>query len=309
MSTKLIRAVLLTIAALPMVLATPAQAAKKTQNFDLGTPEGATLAARRVQCSSVDGQPSIYWFHGEMFSRVPGEADRKLANVEGMNIRTCGTKTEGKRGTGWRLVSRELLFYVDPKTGELLNEWQNPWTGAKVKVLQTANDPVNQRWVFPRDAEGNPSPGAKFTGTIQGDNWWSTLTVPLFYNNPLGGDYQKYIGGTYHATEMFNFFGNVSDLTNLKINDPAVKVGWVRFASWLPWMEMGDRAGLIYIHAAGRKIDNFEQLPEVMKRAIATDYPAYNAPPPVDDTRPNETSWTYFKKKIAVAAPAGARRE
>ena len=50
--------------------------------LDLNTPEGANAAARRIQCSSKDGEPTVYWFHGEGFSRVPGERDRKLFNVE-----------------------------------------------------------------------------------------------------------------------------------------------------------------------------------------------------------------------------------
>jgi hypothetical protein len=65
-------------------------------------------------------------------------------------------------------------------------------------------------------------------------------------------------------------------------------------------MEMGDRSGMIYIHAAGRKLDNYEQLPDVIKNEIAAKYPEYRTPPPLDDTRPNETSWTYFKKKVKV---------
>ena len=288
-----------------MLLGAAPAAAVKTQRIDLGTPEGATQAARKVQCSLIDGEPSVYYFHGEAFSRVPGEADRKLFNVEGMNIRTCVSKTEDKKGTGWRLVSREVLFYVDHKSGQLLRKWTNPWTGAMVDVLHVANDPVNQRWMFPRDADGKPAPFAKFTGTIQGDNWWNTLTVPLFYSNPLAGDYQKYIGGTYHATEMFNFFGRLDDLTDPKKPNAAVKVAWVRMSSWLPWMEMGDRAGLFYINAAGRKLDNFAQLPDVIKNEIAASYPDYTRPPALDDTRPNETSWTYFKKKVPPpAAPA-----
>jgi hypothetical protein len=129
--------------------------------------------------------------------------------------------------------------------------------------------------------------------------------VPLFYSNPLAGDYQKYIGGTYHATEMFNFFGRLDDLTDPKKPNAAVNVAWVRMSSWLPWMEMGDRAGLFYINAAGRKLDNFAQLPDVIKNEIAANYPDYTRAPPLDDTRPNETSWTYFKKKVPPpAAPA-----
>jgi hypothetical protein len=38
-----------------------------------------------------------------------------------------------------------------------------------------------------------------------------------------------------------------------------------------------------------------------MKDEIAANYPAYVAPPPTDDARPNETSWTYFKKQMEAA--------
>ena len=278
------------------LLALGASAAHAAKTVDLKTPEGASIAGRKTQCSMKDGEPTVYWFHGEGFSRVPGERDRKLFNVEGMNVRTCVTVKDEKRGTGWRLVSRELLLYTDPVTGELLRTWTNPWTNQTVNVLQTANDPVNQRPSFPYGADGKPA-------TWNGKTWWNTLTVPLFYTNPLGGDYQKYVGGTYHATEMFNFFGNIDEMVDPKNLNPAVQVGWVRLASWLPWMEMGDRAGMIYIHAAGRKLDSFEQLPPVILRAVETTYPEYRTPPPGDDTRENETSWTYFKKKVPPATP------
>ena len=275
-------------------------AAGKAKPIDLGTPEGANLAARKIQCSANDNMPTIYYFHGEAFSRVPGERDRKLFDVEGYNVRQCVTVNDPVRGAGWRLVSRELLLYVDPTTGELLREWKSPWTGQTVKVLQTANDPVNQRPVFPKAADGTP---AKWPGTISGDTWWNTITVPLFYINPLGGEYQKNVGGYYHATEMFNFFGKVSELVDPKNVNPAIEVGWVRLADWLPWMEMSGRAGIIYIHAAGRKLDSFEQLPTVMRKAIETEYPEYRTPPLGDDSRENETSWTYFKKKVQPTTP------
>ena len=134
-----------------------------------------------------------------------------------------------------------------------------------------------------------------------------TLTVPLFYNNPLGGPYQAYVGGTYHATEMFNFMGDVSNLVDDRRPTAAVRVGWVRLSNWLPWMAMGDRQGLVYFHTAGRKIDAFADLPDVLRHEIETNYPKYRSPPPGDDTRPNETSWTYFMKKVPPPAPAGRR--
>ena len=61
---------------------------------------------------------------------------------------------------------------------------------------------------------------------------------------------------------------------------------------------MGDRSGAIYMHTAGKKLDDFDSLPEVIRQEIASNYPEYKEPPPIDDSRANETSWTYFKKRI-----------
>ena len=308
-STHLLSRLRAPTAALLATLACASSALAATR-LDLATPEGANAAARRIQCSSKDGEPTLYWFHGEGFSRVPGERDRKLFNVEGMNVRTCVTVKDEKRGTGWRLVSRELLFYTDPATGELLRTWANPWTGGTVNVLETVTVEVNQRPQFAYSADGKP---AKWTGTTSGKTWWNTITVPLFYSNPLGGEYQKYIGGMYHATEMFNFMGDVADLVDDRKDTASTRVGWVRVSSWLPWMEMGDRAGSMYFHTAGRKLAKFDDMSAVLKGVIASDYPAWREPPPSDDTRPNQTSWTVFRDAMEAregeSKGAAERRE
>jgi len=287
-----------------LLLASSAFAAvPAAQAFDLNTPEGQVRAFRRMQCSEIDEKPVTYGWRGKAFSRVEGEADRVLFKVEGMNIRHCVTVTDPEKGKGFRLITREILLYLDPETGEVLRTWKNPWTGKMNQVLHVANDPVNNRPVF----EGFSMPYQ-----ISGDNWWVTSTIPLFYSNPLGGDYQPYIGGTYHATEMFNFIGDVESLTSDETDSAEVAVGWVRMSNWLPWMEMGGRQGLIYMHTAGRKLSGYDELPAVIKDEIAKNYPKYQTPPPANDDRRNETSWTYFKKMVesgefkgSSEAPAG----
>jgi len=273
-----------------------ALATKPPRSLDTDTPEGAIAAFRKIQCSTEDLQPTVYYWIGEAYSRVPGEPDQLLFRFEGMNVRQCVTVTDPARGTGFRQVSREVLFYKDPVTGEIIDEWKNPWTGETVKVLHIANDPVNFRApIFPRGADGKPY---RSDLKVMGDHWWGTTTVPLFYRNPLAGDYQDYVGGTYHATEMFNFFGRMSDLTNPKVHSADVNVAWARMSDWLPWMKMRGRAGELYFNGAGRKLDSYGDLPEGMRKAIETRHPIYKDPPPVDDKRPNETSWTYFKKMM-----------
>jgi hypothetical protein len=288
-----VRSLLLFVALLTSSLA---GAAKPGKALDLGTAEGALEAFRKVQCSTEDQRPTVYYWVGETYSRVDGEPDRLLFRFEGMNIRQCATVTDPARGKGFRQVSREVLYYKDPVTGEILDEWKNPWTGDTVKVIHIANDPVNFRGpIFPKGSDGKPY---KSDIKVMGDHWWGTTTVPLFYRNPLAGDYQDYVGGMYHATEMFNFFGRVSDLTDPKKPSADVNVAWARLSEWLPWMKMRGRPGLLYFNGAGRKVDSFADLPEAMRKTIEARNPIYRDPPPVDDARPNETSWSYFKKML-----------
>ncbi len=226
-----------------------------------------------------------------------GEADKILFRVDGMNVRQCVTIDDPKRGRGMRMVSREILLYVDPQTGDPLDTWDNPWTGETVNVLHVENDPVNQPPMFPL-AEDGKTPSFGWFGQEKEGRWWSTSAVPLFYHNVLQGDYQKEVGGVYHATEMFNFMGDMNSLVDGDIDTADVQVGWVRMSNWLPWMHMQGREGIIYMHTAGKKVAGYDQISDVMKTYIEDKAPIYRLPPPANDDRENETSWTYYKKMV-----------
>ncbi len=273
------------------LIACTANTTAHAEKLDLTTAEGAMTAMRKVQCSLVDDEPVTYYWFGKAYSRRMGEKDKNLFDVEGMNVRSCSTINDPEKGLGYHLVTRELLFYKDPQTGEVLDTWENPWTGEDLDVMHVANDPVNSKgYVTGRD--GKP---AKFAGDILGDMWQMNFTFPLFYSNPLASEYQKEIGGTYHATEMFNFLGDVDDLTDMTKNTARVKIGWVRMSDWLPWMNMQGREGVIYMHTAGRKLDSWDDLSPTIKEEITKRYPDYTTPPPSGDPRPNVTSWKYYK--------------
>lgn len=273
--------------------------------LDLARPEGVTAANRKMACSLEDGKPVVFWWKGGAYSRVPGERDRHLFNVEGMNIRQCGTVRDPQRGEGYRLVSREILLYLDIETGKPLTKWKNPWTDKENEVVHVTNDPVNGPPTFPLGADGAP---VKWRGTSMKGRIWTSGEVPLFYKNPLGGDYQEYVGGDYQAMEMLTMFAYEKDLLDASKKEVTdLTISWARTSNWLPWMEMGDRMGMMIFTTVGRRLAKAEDLTPLMKQEIATNYPAYAAPPPMDDARPNETSWTYFKKKLDEKRKAGSR--
>ena len=263
--------------------------------LDPQSAEGFVKIQRKIHCNIEDGVEETFVWHGKAYSRVPGERDRHLFNLLGMNVRQCSTVTDQQRGTGYRLVSREIMLYLDPTNNEILRTWDNPWSGDTTEVIHVANDPVNSRPTFGKTKQGKVIP---FTARVLGNTWQQNIEVPLFYTNPLAGDYQKYVGGTYHATEIFDFYGDYDELLDAGKKTSYSRVAWVRISGWLPWMEMNSRAGLMYFNAQGGKLQSWDELPQLMKDEIAANYPEYRNAPPLDDTRRNETSWTYFKKVL-----------
>lgn len=157
---------------------------------------------KRTQCGVKDNVPAVFRWQGNIYSRRQGEPDKHLFNMEGMNIRQCVSVTDAERGTGYRMVSREITLYLDPMTGKALRTWQNPYTDTAVEVMHIANDPVNSRPSFPKGADGKPY---TINLTRMGDTLLMRLEAPLYYVNALAGDYQDYVGNKYHAMEIFDF--------------------------------------------------------------------------------------------------------
>ncbi len=268
----------------------------QARTLNLSNAEDQVAADRKIQCSTKDEKPVYYTWSGAAWSRTQGTPDRKLFRVEGMNVRQCISVEDRVRGTGWRIVSREIMLYLDPETEEVLETWDNPWTGETVDVIHVTNDPVNSRsanFAISEDGKVRTSPIR-----IEGDKFFLDFVIPLFYTNPLAGDYQKYVGNYYHAVEIFNFSGDVKELLDDRTDSVSPTIAWVRVAPWLPWMGMGGREGLMYFSATGQKLSGWRQMPDVLKREINRNYREYRNPPPADDKRRNQTSWTFFKQVI-----------
>lgn len=269
------------------------------EQLNLEDPDDAIRLLMKVRCSLNDGETALYWWEGRMYSRKPGEKDRHLFNVQGMNIRHCETLSDPVRGLGFVARSRELMFYLDPETNEVLRTWTNPWTGEEVEVVQVANDPPgNYRENWARDEEGNPSAGLYFFFK-DGVMMHGGGAARLFYSNPLGGGYQQNVGGIYHAMEFGTSASPAGEI--LDGDTPVARdrvISWGRVSKWLPWMKMGDIPGVAVFHTAGMRLSSYDELPAVVMDEITANHPEYVEPPPIRTENPRETSWTVFKDHI-----------
>lgn len=234
--------------------------------------------------NSLDATQTFLTWTGSIYAFVPGEPRKRLFKIVGMSVSRCIAKEDNS----WDFTSRELTYYLDPATGEILRKWENPWTGDTLPVVHVANSPVQGHF------KGN------FPAKVDGE--MTTFMFDLFptYPNPLAeeakfADYSP--NPIYQAAELFKLIVPTEDLRNSEKNTVSKLIlSWDRIGPWLPWMKMGNRAGNLIYSASGLKVNGFSDLPQLLQDEINSRVPLYkNAPESLSEDK-DMTSWNYFKK-------------
>lgn len=267
--------------------ASPAAAPTATPSIATSVVERPAPLAEliRVRCAS-DGSDVYTTWTGKIFSFAPGERQRLLFRVVGMNVIRCW-----QDGEQWTMTSRELMYYLDPTTGEVLDRWTNPWTGETVPVMHVANSPVQSPLRGPV-----PMKVANGRATI-------VLDIPLFYPNRLSKDPQfaayspqpNYLAGEFFALSAP--LAQVEDASATTVSE--MTFTWHRYGPWLPWMKMGDRPGSVVYSAHGSKVTGYDQIPDVIRKEIDSRLALYRTAARCMLDRRNETSWSYFAAHFA----------
>lgn len=274
----------LALAASAIVAPVMAQAA--VPGLDLKSDAGSIEAMVKMRCSLDQKEDVILWWSGTVFAQLPQKAPSALLGFEGYNICRAEKQPDGV----WRLLTRELTFYRDLKTGKIISQWDNPFTGVRNDVLHVANDPVNNVLNPP----GRPS---VMPWVESGDQLMLTMNIPLAYPNPLSPkDFPKQSSGDmYEGSEHFMFFVSRADIDNPALKQVPAAYGWTRIGPWLPWMEMGTHPGNLLYIAQGNKKASISELPADIQERVRSTYPEY-ATAPKEWVRPNMTSWTVYKQ-------------
>jgi hypothetical protein len=242
----------------------------------------------------------------------PGEAVRTLLGFEVFSTIRVLRQSDGS----YQRMTKETIFYADPKTGQLLDEWDNPYTGERVKVVDVHNDPYN--WIIASTVQPPALPGAITSGQASpgGKPYllkWSTLgpdTIVLtedfhgWYPNRLDPAHwpRESSGPMIQSSELFRYFISRKDLEDPEKTFVPAYGSWVRIQPWLPWMLMGTLPGHVMYDGIFRADPTPDfVLPTVMER-IRTRYPSYLTAP-TEWYGPNYSSLEHYARE-QTPAPA-----
>jgi Protein of unknown function (DUF1838) len=264
----------------------------KDPRLDLDDPQTNFNALLKLR-ADLSGKDCLFAFPGEAWAMVPQEKNYRCFKTFGVGATRIEEVEEG-----WRIYSREVLYYLDPNTGEILEEWSNPLLGGrKVEVMHIANDPVNG--VFKR--EGHPFLSPPFPYVSYGDDVVFQWNFFIFKPAELTrSEYPLYSSGDIdqHA-ELWGLKGRKSEILDPTTTSASCLMSWSRVAGWLPFMEMGSRPGSMVFHSHSMKLMNgVDDLPRYILDYTEKNFPKYLEAPkewlgPVMTSSAGE-----FKKKI-----------
>lgn len=259
--------------------------------IDLTRPEHLLEAFIKGRCSLDPEEEVVFWWTGNLYSFIPGQKSQRLLRIEGYNIGRCLKKDDG-----YQFLAREVMLYKSPADASILEQWQNPLSQETVEVVHVWNDPVNQVYA----PQGPYGPFALPVTDLGNGRVCISVDILLAYPSPLPrADYPRSSqSDLYQGAELFQFFLQRADIENADLRSIPCEVSWTRLGPWLPWMEMADRPGTLLYQCRGCKLARgYADLAPDLRAYVEVHHPEYRHAP-TEFTRPNETSWTYFKKLL-----------
>ena len=214
-------------------------------------PEWNRDTFARLQGSLEFGEEKFGWYSGVVHGVRDGEALKPLMGFEGFSVARLVDNGDGS----YQKLLREVLLYTDLKTGEVLQEFDNPYTGERVKVVHVANDPFN--FVIEQYRPKGPSYGGLRETEEQRDPLlfpWRlsredtvllATDIHLYYPSALQPDKwpRESAGAMNRVSEMFRYVIRREELEDAERKSLEYTGAWSRVTPWLPWMLMGQAPG------------------------------------------------------------------
>lgn len=220
---------------------------------------------RRLVYSGLDDEV-IWSILGVKYGRE-GNSLTPLWNTNTIGFSRIRYPEEG----GYRVDTMEVVFYTDLVSGERLESWRNPYTAREIEVIVPAPVAVTSYHADVGASDRTAPGGIRIAESIQpprtigGDTWVQVEKRVAVAPDPAEAP-------IFCSIEFVDYRGRTEDLRS---GEPRVDatLHLEIVSDWLPWMEMGGRAGGLYTRAKGTKLNNLDDLPASSLELLNRHYP------------------------------------
>lgn len=221
--------------------------------LDLTTPDGNREAMARFMGNTDLKSTKYGWFEGVVYGVRPNERNRELFGFSGFSCAKL-LPNDPDSDKGYKKILREVAFYTDLETGDVIEQWTNPYLNETVKVIPIANDPFNFKISSyaptpPKygglNTEQPPKIPLQLDWSRRGDVLNLNERIHLFYPAALRPQKWPRESGSKmnRVSETFMYQIDWDEMQNPNVGTVKTQGSWSRITPWLPWMLMGPSEG------------------------------------------------------------------
>lgn len=239
---------------------------------DLTDRQQLLLAFMRLG-ASLDDRLVIWWMDGVRYGVVDAKAKALFGMKVGMFHRFF------RRASGdYKLAMFELTYYTDLASGELLEDFENPYTGKTNTVAHVRLGPEIRRQTRygladPENSMVHDYRSSLGPAMINGDQLWipTSVQATIRFPKPTAPEILLNIYTTVQ--------GKLSDAVNPDLLSAPATLAFQNVLKWEPFMGMGERPGHMMSRAAGAKLHSIDELPADYMACAERMHPKFIADP------------------------------
>jgi hypothetical protein len=269
--------------------------------FNPANPYHNAEVFSRMQLGN-DGKTNYGWFSGRVFAVIGDDQTIfPLFDLEGFGANRHIRQPDGT----YQHLHREVGYYKDLRSGEIIERWANPMIGGEVvDVFHINNDPVNAiigPVVKSNLGEGQVNATFPFImpWTSIGDHLMSSFDVNTGWKNVLDPKvWPRESNGRemVRVSEYLQFYTSKKAVENWRAVERIPNHGsWQRNGTWLPWMLMGSGPGHLFYRCHTKALAGIDELPRHIRAYTEKNFPVYMEAPATWQT-PNVTSFEVYKR-------------
>ena len=245
---------------------------KRKDSLDLSNPDRLLEAYVRLS-GAMDDRLVIWWMEGVRYGVINAKAKALYGMKAGLFHRFYRQPDDS-----YKIAFFELTYYTDLRTGALLEEYDNPYTGKTNRVRHVRLGP-EIRLLDTNGLIGPDNPMVREYRSSLGpalqsdDRVWipTSVEAKIKFPKPTAPEILLNIYTTIQ--------GSVTDAFDEKLLSAPCSLEFHNVLKWEPWMEMGDHPGHLMTTASGQKLESLDQLPEAYLQMAGKIHGKYIADP------------------------------
>ena len=269
-------------------------------------------------------EPVLGAFHGLMYARIGSQRMVPLFGYTGTGVMQARIDEDRNM---W-IRGKETGYFTDLATGDILETWDNPYTGETVEVFNFFNPSMGGKLTaeMPRFAMGTPDDEATLMneGTHQDMGGTVPFILPFEQFGPelmLAWDYtheytnpvtpegwpKASTGPRISPSEHFTFSMSLAQMEDRSEPTCRYNAGFSRVSQWWPWMRMGGNEfqdevlfGRMFSH---KGLSDYGDIPPKVLAKIEKECPEFLEPPADWPQGTPKGTWEAFAEEVPPENP------